>query len=70
MLDGWLLKLFPDENGQTPDSIHHQKEMPSQRVYVGLKYRMIDPERGTVMSETPMELMAGFIGEEVDTLGQ
>ena len=68
MLDGWLLKLFPDENGQTPDSIHHQKEMPSQRVYVGLKYRMIDPERGTVMSETPMELMAGFIGEEVDTL--
>ena len=68
MLDGWLLKLFPDENGQTLDSIHHEREMPSQRVYVGLKYRMIDSEKGTVISETPMELMAGFIGEEVDTL--
>ena len=42
--------------------------MPSQRVYDGLKYRMIDSEKGTVISETPMELMAGFIGEEVDTL--
>ena len=42
--------------------------MPSQRVYVGLKYRMTDSEKGTLMSETPMELMAGFIGAEEDTL--
>ena len=37
MLDGWLLKLFPDENGLTLDSVFHEKEMPSERVSVGFK---------------------------------
>ncbi len=67
-IDGWLLKLFPDENGQTPDSVSHLKEMPSERFYVGLKYRMTDPQTSAVISEMPLELMAGFIGEEEDTL--
>ena len=42
--------------------------MPSERVRVGFKYRIFDPEQGTVMSETPMELWAGFIGAEEDTI--
>ena len=67
-VDGWLLKLFPDENGQTSDSISHTGTMPSERIYVGLKYQLTDPLTGAVISETPMELMAGFIGEEEDTL--
>lgn len=66
-LNGWLLKLFPDENGLTLDSVFHEKEMPSERVSVGFKYRKLDPE-GTITSETPMELIAGFIGAEEDTL--
>lgn len=68
MLDGWLLKLFPDENGLTLDSVFHEKEMPSERVSVGFKYRKLDPDKGIVISETPMELLAGFIGAEEDTL--
>lgn len=67
-LDGWLLKFFPDENGQTPDIIPKTKHMPSERVCVGFRYCVIDPAQGTVISETPMQLWAGFIGAEADTL--
>jgi hypothetical protein len=67
-LNGWFLKLFPNENGQTLDSVFHEKEMPSERVCVGFKYRKFDPDKGIVISETPMELIAGFIGAEEDTL--
>ena len=67
-LDGWLLKFFPDENGRTLDRVPTTKDMPSERVRVGFKYRIFDPEQGTVMSETPMELWAGFIGAEEDTI--
>lgn len=66
-LDGWLLTFFPDENGKTLDRISHLKDMPSECVRVGFKYRVIDPMQGTVISETPLELWAGFIGAEVDT---
>lgn len=67
-LDGWLLKFFPDENGRTLDRVPYTTKMPSERVRVGFKYRIINPTQGTVMSETPMELWAGFIGVEEDTV--
>lgn len=67
-LDGWLLKLFPDENGQTLDKVAHTKEMPSEYVRVNFKYRVIDPANGNLITETPMELWAGFIGVKVDTV--
>ena len=67
-LDGWMLKLFPDENGNTLESIIHFKEMPSERVSVNLKYNVIDPATGLVVSETPIELMAGFIGAVDDPI--
>ena len=67
MLDGWFLTLFPDENGQTKESvIHSTRDMPSEMVRVGFKYKTIAPT-GEVVSETPMELWAGFIGIEEDT---
>ena len=66
--DGWLLKFFPDENGRTLDHVAHTTNMPSERVRVGFKYNVIDPVKGTVLSETPMALWAGFIGAEEDTL--
>ena len=65
-LDGWFLKLFPDESGQTLDKVEHINEMPAEYVRVGFKYRVIDSV-GNLLSETPMELWAGFVGVQVDT---
>ena len=67
-LDGWILKFFPDENGQTLDQVPHTHKMPSERVYVDFKYQIICPADGSILSETPLQLIAGFIGTEVDTL--
>ena len=64
--DGWFLKLFPDENGKTFKTATMLTEMPVERVYVDFKYNVIDGT-GNVLSETPMQLCAGFIGTEVDT---
>ena len=41
--------------------------MPSERVYVDFRYQIIDPNNGNVILDTPMELVAGYIGAEVDT---
>lgn len=65
-LDGWILKFFPDENGQTLDQVPCTHKMPSERVYVDFKYQIINPADGTVLSETPLQLVAGFIGADVD----
>ena len=67
-LDGWILKFFPDENGLTPDQVPHTHKMPSERVYVDFKYQVINPVDGTVIIDTPLQLVAGFIGTEVDPL--
>ena len=66
-LDGWILKFFPDESGKTLDQVPHTHKMPSERVYVDFKYQIIDPADGTVLTEVPLQLVAGFIGTEVDT---
>ena len=65
-LDGWILKLFPDEYGHTPDKVEYTKDMPTEYVRVGFKYRVIDPSDNHPISETAMELWAGFIGAQVD----
>ncbi len=65
-LDGWILKLFPDEYGHTPDKVEYTKDMPTEYVRVGFKYRVIDPVNARPISETQMELWAGFIGAKVD----
>ena len=59
--DGWFLKLFPDENGETFKTATMETDMPSQRVSVPFKYK-VGP------NVTPMELWAGFVGTEVDTV--
>ena len=64
--DGWFLKLFPDEDGKTFKSSTMMTDMPSERVYVDFKYKTVDGA-GNVLSQSPMELWAGFIGTEVDT---
>lgn len=67
-LDGWILKLFPDENGVTPDKVPQTHKMPSERVYVDFLYKILSPGNGTILREVPLQLVAGFIGTEVDTL--
>lgn len=64
--DGWFLKLFPDDNGKTFKTATMLTEMPVERVHVDFKYQLVDGA-GNVLSETPMQLCAGFIGTEVDT---
>jgi len=68
-LDGWMLYFFPDENGVTRKDVAYNENMPSEYVRIGFKYRVFDSLQGTVVSETPMELWAGFIGAEMDTIG-
>lgn len=66
-LDGWFLKLFPDENGEILSSTPHTKKMASEMVVVGFKYRIVDHLTNAVLGEKPMELRAGFIGAEEDS---
>lgn len=66
-LDGWFLKLFPDENGEILGSTPHTKNMASEMVVVGFKYRIVDHLTNAVLGEKPMELRAGFIGAEEDS---
>ena len=61
-LDGWILKFFPTEDGYTLDRVPYTKSMPAEFVRVEFKYRLIDPITGATLSETPMELMSGFVG--------
>ena len=65
-IDGWLLKLFPDENGKTLDEVAHTKDMESEMVCTPFKYQVIDRTTGILLGETPMELWAGFIGSQED----
>ena len=67
-LDGWFLKLFPDENGKTLDNIYHTQDMPAEYVRVGFKRCGIDPTTGDIKEETDMELWAGFVGAIEDTV--
>ena len=66
-LDGWFLKLFPDENGEILSSTPHTKNMASEMVVVGFKYRIVDHLTNAVLGEKSMELRAGFIGAEEDS---
>lgn len=68
-LDGWILKFFPDENGLTSSYVYHKEDMPSELVRVGFEYKVLSSEDGSILSKIPMELWAGFVGAEVDSLG-
>lgn len=67
-LNGWILKFFPNENGLTKNSVYHTEDMPSELVRVGFEYKVLSSEDGSILSKTPMELWAGFMGAEIDTL--
>ena len=65
MIDGWILKFFPDKDGNTRDSISASQSMPEEYVRTGFKYIALAPN-GSVLKETNMEIFAGFIGAQID----
>lgn len=65
-LDGWMLKLFPDENGHTCDSVPHNKKMPIDRMNISFKYVVYDPILKTIINENQIELWSGFMGADLN----
>ena len=64
--DGWFLKLFPfDNDGRTPATVTITKTMLAETVAVPFTYRVVNPV-GDILSETPLELVAGIVGVEQD----
>lgn len=64
VLDGWFLKLFPfDEGGRTPETIFGDNDMLPEQVSVPFRYQVLGGD-GSVISDTPLQLVAGFVGVE------
>ena len=64
--DGWFLNFFPfDKNGRTPSKVKMYHQMLPEVVRVEFLYKIVNAE-GEVLSEHPMEMIAGFVGYEED----
>ena len=64
-LDGWFLKLMPyDRKGKrTPNKVSYEyDDMPSQVINVDFMYKNLETN-----TTTPMEMLCGFVGIEVDS---
>ena len=60
--DGWFLKFFPyDNKGKTPKKVDITQTMLPETVVVPFKYQVVTMD-GTVLKETPLELVAGIVG--------
>lgn len=63
--DGWFLKFFPfDNDGRTKKKVNITQTMLPETVVVPFKYQVV--AGGAVLSETPMELVAGIVGVTED----
>ena len=65
-LDGWFLKFFPNELGETRDSVMWDVDMPQEMVSVSFRHVYTDPDTGVPIDTIPMQLWAGFVGIEED----
>jgi len=64
--DGWFLNFFPfDKNGRTPSKVNMYHQMLPEVVRVEFLYKIVNAQ-GEVLSEHPMEMIAGFVGYEED----
>ena len=64
--DGWFLKFFPfDEKGRTPKRVTITHTMLPETVAVPFVYQVVSPQ-GRVLSQTPLELVAGIVGVQQD----
>lgn len=68
-LDGWFLSFFPfDSNGKTPNKVpFNTYKMLPEVVKTGFVHNVLDLQ-GKLISSTNMELWAGFIGIDEDTI--
>lgn len=66
-VDGWFLKLMPfDKNGRTPQKVAYDTEdMLPNVASVPFTYEVLD-ELGNTISSTPMDMVAGLVGVDVD----
>lgn len=66
--DGWFLKFFPyDNKGRTPDEVTLAQTMLPETVVVPFKYQVVTLD-GVVLSERPLELVAGIVGVTEDAI--
>ena len=65
-LDGWFLKFFPNELGETRDSVMWNVDMPQEMVSVSFRHVLTHPVTGELLDTIPMQLWAGFVGVEED----
>ncbi|MBO4718523.1 MAG: DUF4419 domain-containing protein [Prevotella sp.] len=65
-LDGWFLKFFPNNQGETPDKVEWNHDMPSEMVHVNFRQVLTDPATGVPLDTIPIQLWAGFVGIEED----
>ena len=65
-LDGWFLKFFPNELGETKDSVMWDVDMPQEIVRVSFRHVYVEHDTGVPIDTIPMQLWAGFVGIEED----
>ena len=65
-LDGWFLKFFPNADGETPDKVVWNHDMPTEMVHVNFRQVLTDPATGVPLDTIPIQLWAGFVGIEED----
>jgi hypothetical protein len=63
-LDGWFLKFFPNSEGEPPDKVVWNHEMPQEMVRVCFRQVLTHPATGEPLDTIPMQLWAGFVGIE------
>lgn len=66
--DGWFLKFFPfDNHGRTPNKVTITQTMLPETVCVPFKYEILNTE-GNKMSSFDLELIAGIVGVQEDSI--
>ena len=65
--DGWFLKFMPfDKDGRTPDTVvYGRNDMLPSVVSAPFTY-VVKDSTGNIFSKTPMEIMSGFVGIDVN----
>ena len=66
-VDGWFLKLIPfDKNGRTPKKVaYNTEDMLPNVASAPFTYKVLD-DLGNTISSTPMDMIAGLVGVDVD----
>ena len=60
------MKFFPNADGETPDKVVWNHDMPTEMVHVNFRQVLTDPATGVPLDTIPIQLWAGFVGIEED----